>query len=627
MDSLGRAEHLEKTDERIDRTIRRVLYTFAGAAAALFFYASVLRNLFGGTVWDRGMYGLGVGLLTGLLCLWIHSLSFIRLLRALGNEQTQISVIQICCFACICLMTLYYYNSGSEYGHSVATRVMNCSFGIALLFLYQREAREQHVIQWMQNVSAMAFIAGTFLQKRDEKEMVMYLLSALTVWIYCAVLGCLAVSIRRGEARRRFSIYGWLVLALFAGMVLFRNTRTWPFSVVIPFGSLYLYRFTAEGINRFLGNFCYGCMLAFWLMFGSGILFRPYYSFEFVRYPGWFNSVATAGLFWLLVFGCSISSLLAKYNGPGSIRNCLYELFTLGAAETYLLMGMSRTSLLGTAVVSVCTFLVVEIVRYRDCLKGMALKAALVICPVLLLFPVVYTLTRCIPAVVARPVWITGAEWFSDRIQKKEPADSSKYMNVPQLAESLLEKLFGIEINLSALAGAVSGPGDGVTIDENGEITVADNVVDYYIKDGQVYTIKDYTFVNDDTDDVSNGRFAIFRLYYHNLNLTGHDSMLVEDVEENITLYHAHNSYMQVAHDHGIPTGLLFALVVMLGVPVSIVYYKKNYFSVNFAIFPVIVVISFMIAGMTEWIFHPSIPIGFAFLIGLTPLVAAKEPA
>ncbi len=31
-----------------------------------------------------------------------------------------------------------------------------------------------------------------------------------------------------------------------------------------------------------------------------------------------------------------------------------------------------------------------------------------------------------------------------------------------------------------------------------------------------------------------------------------------------------------------------------------------------------------MIAGITEWIFHPSIPIGFAFLIGLTPLVAAE---
>ena len=615
-------EHVERTDEKTEKRIRRVLYTFVGAAAALFFYVSVLQNLFGGTLWDRGMYGLGTALLAALLCIWIHSLPFMRLLRALGEEQTQVSVIQIGCFACICLMTLYYYNSGSEYGHSVATRVMNCSFGIALLLLYQRQERGRHLIRWTQDFATVVFIVGSFLRERNEKEMVMYLLSALTVWIYCAVLGCLAVRIRHGEVQRRFSAYGWLVLALFTGMVLFRNTRTWPFSVVIPFGSLYLTRFTQQEMNRFLGNFCYGCLLAFWLMFGSGILFRPYYSFEFVRYPGWFNSVATAGLFWLLVFGCSVSCLLAKYSGPGSIRNCLYELFTLGAAETYLLMGMSRTSLLGTAVVSVATFLVVEVVRYRDAVRGMAVKAALVICPALVLFPVVYTLTRCIPAVVARPVWITGAEWFSDRIQKKEPADSSKYMNIAQLGETFLEKWLGIEINLTEITGAVSGPGDR-TEDADGEIIFDDNIVETVERDGQIYAVKDYTFHNPDEDDISNGRFEIFGIYYRNLNLTGHDSMLVEDVDANITLYHAHNSYMQVAHDHGIPTGIVFIFTVVLGVVQSILYYKKNCRQTDFAMFPLVVTIAFLIAGVTEWIFHPSIPIGFAFLIALTPLVAA----
>ncbi|MCI6629861.1 MAG: O-antigen ligase family protein, partial [Lachnospiraceae bacterium] len=420
--------------------------------------------------------------------------------------------------------------------------------------------------------------------------------------------------------------YGWLVFLFFAGIVLFRNTRTWPFSVAVPFTCLYLYRFDQVWINRLLKNFCYGCILAFWLMFGSGALFRPYYSFEFVRYPGWFSSVATAGLFWMLVFACTLCCILAKYEGRGSIRNCIFELATLGAAGTYLLLGMSRTSLLGTAVVCVAAFFLSEVVRYRDSLREMALKVVLVICPILLVFPVVYTVVRCIPAVTGRPMWITRAEWFSDRIRKDEPMDSSKYMNVPQLAESLLEKLLGIDINLSAMAGAVSGPGNGVTIDEDGNMTFDDNVVDYYIADnGQIYTTKDYTFTNEDTEDVSNGRFDIFKLYFKNLNLTGHDSMIVENAPEGIILYHAHNSYMQVAYDHGVPVGILFILVVTGGLIYSIIYYKKQYKKVNFAIFPAVVIVSFMIGGLTEWIFHPSIPIGFAFLIALTPLVSAQS--
>ena len=147
------------------------------------------------------------------------------------------------------------------------------------------------------------------------------------------------------------------------------------------------------------------------------------------------------------------------------------------------------------------------------------------------------------------------------------------------------------------------------------------NVVGYYEKDGQIYTQKDYSFENDAIQDSSNGRLDIWRMYYENLNLTGHDTMIVEDADENMILYHAHNSYMQVAYDHGILVGLLFVAVTAGGAVAGVIYYKRNCRKVNFAIYPVIVVISFMIAGMTEWIFHPSIPLGFAFLIGLTPLV------
>lgn len=611
-------------DDNREKRIKTALLLALWAAASGFFCMAVIAGVFGGTVWDRGIYTLASVLFAGLVSRWIRQVSFLALLRKFRDTSVQADLVQICCFACICLMTLYYYNSGSEYGHSVATRIMNSAFGIALLCMYRAQERNRRRIGYAQAAAALLFLAGTFWKSREPKETVMYVLSGITVWIYVKLLGVFADRVRRREIRTRYSAYGWLVFLFFALLVIFRNTRTWPFSVVIPFTTLYLYRFDAAGINRFLKNFCYGCILAFWLMLGSAALFRPYYSFEFVRYPGWFSSVATAGLFWMLVFACTISAILAKMREKGKIpfREIYFEWMTLGAVSAYLLMTLSRTAALAVAALSFAALVLSEVFFYRDSPKEVLYKVVLAVSPVLLVFPVVYTLTRCGPAVVGRPVWITGAEWFSDRIEKKERMDSSKYMNIAQLGETFLEKWLGIEINLTEITGAVSGPGDR-TEDADGEIIFDDNIVETVERDGQIYAVKDYTFHNPDEDDISNGRFEIFGIYYRNLNLTGHDSMLVEDVDANITLYHAHNSYMQVAHDHGIPTGIVFIFTVVLGVAQSILYYKKNCRQTDFAMFPLVVTIAFLIAGVTEWIFHPSIPIGFAFLIALTPLVAA----
>jgi len=611
-----------KFDDRLEKRIKTALYGVSLVALALFFYFAVIRGVFGGTVWDRGMYAISCGLFAVLFCSFVRWVSLERMLCVACKEEGRADMMQICCFACICLMTLYYYNSGSEYGHSLATRVMNAAFGIALLCMYRREELEARWIGYVQGACGLVFIVGTFAWERGSRELVMYVLSGITVWIYAKLLSVFAARVRRREVRLHFSWYGWLVFLFFAGIVVLRNTRTWPFSIVVPFVCLYLYPFDRAGTDRFLKNYCYGCILAFWLMLGSAGLFRPYYSFEFVRYPGWFSSVASAGLFWTLVFACTVSCILAKVRKGERLRlrQVYFEWITLGADSAYLLMTLSRTAALSVAVLSLAAFLLSEFFYYRDSLKGMARKALLVVSPVLVLFPVVYTVTRCGPAIVGRPVWITRAEWFSDRIDKREDMASTKYMNIAQLGETFLEKWLGVDINLTELTGAVSGPGDR-TVGEDGESVFDDNVVDTQERDGQIYTIKDYTFHNPDEDDISNGRFGLLALYGSHLNMTGHDSMLVEDVDENIELYHAHNSYMQVAYDHGVFVGILFILVVFAGLGRAVYYYKNNCGLVNFAIYPVVVVISFMIAGVTEWIFHPSIPIGFAFLIALTPLV------
>lgn len=611
-------------DEKKEAQIKKTAYAIVWLSAALFFYFAVIRGVFGGTVWDRGIYVFATIAFVLLLSYGIHILSFSWIISELKNKENRRDFIQWGCYALICLMTLYYYNSSSEYGHMVGSRYMNFAFALAILCMYEKKEVKTRITAVYTVLIPVLFLIGAVFKDLDLKYGYLYGLSAFVVWIYAILLTCLARRIKNREIRENFSAYGCLTAVFFVLLLVFKNTRTWPFSVVIPFGTLYLHRLDNEKTDRLLRNFCYGCILAFWLMFGTAILFRPYYSFEFTRYPSWFSSVASAGLFWLLVFGCTVSAMLAKMRKTKKIRHFYFEFLTLGAVSAHILMSASRTSLLTVTVLCVTAFILVEAVEFKDTLKGAFYKMILVIGPALLVFPVVYTLTRCVPAVVGLPVRVTRAEWFSDKIERNEPVDSTKFMNIAQYAETFLEKILGVDINLTAMTGAESGPGDRA-VDENGEVIFNDNVIGTHEMEGQVYTVKDYTFINDDTADASNGRFDIFRLYFNNLNLTGHDTMIVENSD--IILYHAHNSYMQVAYDHGIPAGILFLFLVAGGFFAGILYYKRNYRQVSFAILPVVVVISFMIAGMTEWIFHPSIPIGFAFLFVLTPLMSKSGEA
>lgn len=60
-----------------------------------------------------------------------------------------------------------------------------------------------------------------------------------------------------------------------------------------------------------------------------------------------------------------------------------------------------------------------------------------------------------------------------------------------------------------------------------------------------------------DAEDFSNGRLEIFRSYMDNWNATGHTEMGVLLPDGSISV-HAHNTYLQVIHDHGLIVGIYF---------------------------------------------------------------------
>ena len=122
-----------------------------------------------------------------------------------------------------------------------------------------------------------------------------------------------------------------------------------------------------------------------------------------------------------------------------------------------------------------------------------------------------------------------------------------------------------------------------------------------------------------DVDEFSNGRIEIFKSYIENWNLTGHADMGVA-LPDGSTSVHAHNSYLQVIHDHGLLTGAVYMIFGVLSAWMMFGYALKNGEKERYAVLPLAVFIGFAVAGLVEWLFHPCNPLGFSTMIVLAPL-------
>ncbi|MEI3211886.1 MAG: hypothetical protein V8S42_05915 [Lachnospiraceae bacterium] len=65
---------------------------------------------------------------------------------------------------------------------------------------------------------------------------------------------------------------------------------------------------------------------------------------------------------------------------------------------------------------------------------------------------------------------------------------------------------------------------------------------------------------------------------------------------------HAHDIYLQVAYDHGIPVGVVFVLVGAATLVVSLIYYGKQKKTITYAALPAVITVAVAVAGIVEWI-------------------------
>jgi O-antigen ligase len=83
---------------------------------------------------------------------------------------------------------------------------------------------------------------------------------------------------------------------------------------------------------------------------------------------------------------------------------------------------------------------------------------------------------------------------------------------------------------------------------------------------------------------------------------------------------HAHNTYLQVAYDNGIIVGIVFIIMLVMALICGIVYYRNNRKNEPLSLITAAVVIGFMVAGVSEWVFQYCNPMTVALMLSIAPI-------
>lgn len=601
--------------------MKKSLWSKTAAAAGILLllaagYFLIVRDIFKVDAADHRVYFLGL-LSAGVL--WLTLLGMRERLRAwlvkwLAAENRLVCV-RIALFALIHLLSMYYFNSGSNRGHRIATRGMLICFALILMSFYELRGLASRGNALYASLCAAVFAVYALTGRIEEGKGLQYALNLAVAVLWGVLILRLLWSIQKGEGRRLCRGYAVALFGFFALLILFRNTRGWTFTAAVPFTVLYLQGRTEEEWKGLTGEFINGALLSFFLILGFSLLFRPYHRYNFFRYPLSFASVATCSLYLLVVFGAAFVKYLEGFHKSGSFRDSLFSLLAAGTVLCYTFMTISRTAFLAIAAAAVTVLFLLGFTWYKDGVSRLLLQLLCLPLAAAFIFPLAFTATRSIPALVGKP-FIMGGERWEETILETDPPDSEKYMNMKRFGDITVEKLLdtfkikdeigGIQETGSVLPGRLTACAGGLP---RAALIAPDAAPGNWYNEG--------------ADTASNGRFEIYLAYLDRLNLTGHDTMVVETDE--LIYYHAHNTFLQTAYDHGVIVGIYFILLGIVSFIVSIRRFAQGGPDNAFLLFPAVIIVLFGAASLTEWTFHPSIMLGFALLFVQAPLLGGRK--
>ncbi len=430
---------------------------------------------------------------------------------------------------------------------------------------------------------------------------------------------------RRGENARRgqkLNVFGALAMMFFVMAVVFRNGRMWGITVAVIFlAGLVCYRFSGAK-DRYIPVLAAGLQLNFYCSMLYCLLHRYFAAFVSGRFSFVFHTVTVTAEY-LTMMGCAAFALLyaAVRNVPEgarvreAFRSVLPEFVFFGTVWSYALFTASRTVLLAMTVSILGMFVVMCFRSARVVRPGML--AAMTALSALVMLTPVFTLQRIIPPMYGKPEYME-IEDASPELRGWTNWDSRYLMSVERFSGVLMDKLMGVE------RGSYDYPEDRYNYDENGGYvykTVSGLTRPRSGGGGNPASSGGLIEEGNDADRMANGRLTIWRSYLPYLNLTGHEEMGVPLPNGEIAV-HAHNVYLQVAHDNGVPVGILFVLTLAVSALSGAIWGRMKG---GEAFVPLALTVGFMVSGLSEWNYQLGNMMTVSMILSWIPLCFRKK--
>ncbi len=605
-----KAEKYWKRGESIVRystvgvTVAGVIVAFVGIVVKRLFTDDILNIvvLFGGTLIAAAYICYGV-----LICK--------SELAPLEEGEDELAVklvkgIRTLLFAAVIIMCCMYQNGYTNYEKGLYLRRLLVFFGLFIISLGKRK----QIINIPGAVwSVAAFVIGR-IHVANHSAHIEHITTAKNegwvIWIIGLMVIQIVIRIINGDFKKLKRI-NWLCMALalvfWILCIVFANGRLWPAVLCVVFTVWTLFFAMSDEKEKILKYICDGILVAFVGTVIFCLYRRPYQYFMLTRYGGIFFTATATAIYYVVPAAAALTKIVMAIR-----ENSKHKVITgsalFGIVAAYIAFTASRTGIIAAGVMVLFALGLTFTAGIREFIKSHIKHWLVVMVSVLLTFVMTFSATRMIPAMAGNPFYFwyeePNAYFTSETPWKGGETLSETYIDIRKTLSMLFERLF------------IGEEQRQISFNKQNDITP-----------GALYASADPMVKVDDASDTmqySNGRLEIFSAYIGQLNMNGHETMSVNDANGN-AIMHAHNSYIQVAYDFGIPMGIVFLLLCGVIFIRSCLYVRRNNEAEDISVLPLIVVVGFGVASVFEWAYHIANPLGFVFLLMFAPLMMKRE--